>query len=149
MGIIYQPNDTGNTAVAGWTCPYCNQLVGFGQPHACEVSDKPPTTEQLIAEIEWLRAEVERLRDQVLWLTEQNGELARKTRIYLDANRVLYQRVDRLERERNPQTETIRALRIAAESALSYFQAEWAEMDNHPASQYADYVEELARAIGK
>jgi len=62
MGIIYQPNDTGNTAGAGWTCPYCNQLVGFGQPHACEVSDKPPTTEQLIAEIEWLRAEVERLR---------------------------------------------------------------------------------------
>jgi hypothetical protein len=26
------------------------------------VSDKPPTTEQLIAEIEWLRAEVKRLR---------------------------------------------------------------------------------------
>ena len=65
MGIIYQPNDTGNTAGAGWTCPYCNQLVGFGQPHACEVSDKPPTTEQLIAEIEWLRAEVERLRGEL------------------------------------------------------------------------------------
>ena len=58
-----------------------------------------------------------------------------------------WRQMQRMENVLQENDAEIKKLRDACELALSYFEAMWKWAGNHPASEYADYVEDLREAL--